>query len=73
MQFVYVWFQELDGNTDHDTVVYHHLNPPITARFLRIKPTAWQQHISMRIELYTYRGMLAHYICIYLFYVIISF
>ncbi|XP_020628619.1 EGF-like repeat and discoidin I-like domain-containing protein 3 isoform X2 [Orbicella faveolata] len=44
-----------DGNTDHDTVVYHHLNPPITARFLRLKPTAWQTHIAMRMELYTYR------------------
>lgn len=43
-----------DGNVDRDTVVYHHLNPAITARFLRIKPTAWQTHIAMRMELYTY-------------------
>ncbi|XP_078352015.1 lactadherin-like [Oculina patagonica] len=45
-----------DANFDHDTIVYHHLIPPITARFLRIKPTAWQSYIAMRMELYTYRA-----------------
>ncbi|XP_078352029.1 EGF-like repeat and discoidin I-like domain-containing protein 3 [Oculina patagonica] len=45
-----------DGNFDRDTIVYHQLNPPITTRFLRIKPTAWITHISMRLELYTYRA-----------------
>ncbi|PFX19748.1 EGF-like repeat and discoidin I-like domain-containing protein 3 [Stylophora pistillata] len=42
-----------EGNIDRDTVVYHLLDPPITARFLRVKPTEWQSHISMRLELYT--------------------
>lgn len=45
-----------EGNFDRDTVVYHLLDPPITARFLRVKPTQWQNHISMRMELYTFPG-----------------
>lgn len=44
--------QEFDGNTDKDTVVYHALNPPITARFIRFKPVADHSHVSMRVELY---------------------
>ncbi|XP_020628622.1 EGF-like repeat and discoidin I-like domain-containing protein 3 isoform X2 [Orbicella faveolata] len=44
-----------DGNFDHDTIVYHQLNPPIRARYLRILPTAWQYYIAMRMEFYTYR------------------
>ena len=40
------------GNTDQNTVVYHDLNPPITARYIRFKPVEWQDQISMRVELY---------------------
>ncbi|XP_078374694.1 uncharacterized protein LOC144658198 [Oculina patagonica] len=46
-----------DGNTDQDTVVYHELNPPITARFIRFRPVAWHNHISMRVELYGCREL----------------
>ncbi|KAL9974963.1 hypothetical protein ACROYT_G012075 [Oculina patagonica] len=41
------------GNTDRDTVVSHDLNPSIEARYIRVRPTEWYKHISMRIELYT--------------------
>ncbi|XP_078371407.1 uncharacterized protein LOC144655059 [Oculina patagonica] len=44
--------KEFDGNTDQDTVVYHVLNPPIIARYIRFRPVAWNGHISMRLELY---------------------
>ncbi|KAL9953934.1 hypothetical protein ACROYT_G041410 [Oculina patagonica] len=44
--------KEFTGNTDQDTVVYHVLNPPITARYIRFRPMAWYNWISMRVELY---------------------
>ncbi|KAL9968116.1 hypothetical protein ACROYT_G026448 [Oculina patagonica] len=44
--------KEFAGNTDQDTVVYHQLNPPIKARYIRFRPVAWRSHISMRAELY---------------------
>ncbi|XP_078368918.1 EGF-like repeat and discoidin I-like domain-containing protein 3 [Oculina patagonica] len=40
------------GNSDTDTVVYHDLNPIIEARYIRVRPTHWYGHISMRMELY---------------------
>ena len=44
--------QEFDGNTDKNNVVYHDLNPPITARYIRFLPVEWEDEISMRVELY---------------------
>ncbi|KAL9964023.1 hypothetical protein ACROYT_G027596 [Oculina patagonica] len=44
--------KDFAGNTDQDTVVYHDLNPPIRARYIRFRPVAWYSHISMRAELY---------------------
>ncbi|XP_067018848.1 EGF-like repeat and discoidin I-like domain-containing protein 3 [Acropora muricata] len=44
------------GNSDRDTVIFHRLAPPITARFIRLRPTAWRNFVSLRMELYTYRG-----------------
>ena len=44
--------QEFDGNKDKDSVVYHDLNPPITARYIRFLPVKWKREISMRVELY---------------------
>ena len=41
-----------------DTVVHHDLNPIIEARFIRVLPTDWSGHISMRMELYTCHGKL---------------
>ena len=40
------------GNIDQNTVVYHDLNLPITARYIRFKLVEWQDWISMRVELY---------------------
>ena len=45
-----------DGNKDRDTPMYNMLNPPITARFVRICPVAWHSHISMRMEIYGCQG-----------------
>ncbi|XP_078352588.1 uncharacterized protein LOC144637397 isoform X1 [Oculina patagonica] len=44
------------GNQDSDTVVYNKLSPPITARYVRLRPVAWNNHISMRMELYGCQG-----------------
>ena len=44
--------QEFDGNTDKNNVVYHDLNPPITARYIRFLLVEWEDEISMRVELY---------------------
>ena len=44
--------QEFDGNTDENRVVYHDLNAPITARYIRFLPMKWEGEISMRVELY---------------------
>ncbi|KAL9989536.1 hypothetical protein ACROYT_G004098 [Oculina patagonica] len=44
--------KEFSGNTDSDTVVYHDLNPPITARYIRFRPVTWNFQIAMRVELY---------------------
>ena len=40
------------GNNDAETVVKHALIPPIKARYIRLLPTAWNNHISTRMELY---------------------
>ncbi|XP_022809604.1 uncharacterized protein LOC111346591 [Stylophora pistillata] len=44
--------KEFPGNNDRDTIVFHGLNPPINARYVRFRPESWQNHISMRVELY---------------------
>ncbi|PFX22824.1 Contactin-associated protein-like 5 [Stylophora pistillata] len=41
-----------EGNKDTDSIVYHHLYPPIKARFIRLRPTEWYVHVSLRMELY---------------------
>ena len=44
------------GNTDENTIVYNELNGSIVARYVRFQPTAWHNHISMRVELYGCKG-----------------
>ena len=44
--------QEFDGNIDENSVVYHDLNPSITARYIRFLPVEWEGEISLRVELY---------------------
>ena len=39
-----------------NTVVYHVLNPPIRARYIRVVPVDWHNWISMRMELYGCQG-----------------
>ena len=56
-------FQIFEGNEDSDTVVFNKLSQPITARYIRLLPIEWHEHISMRIEIYGCPGM---YICFYL-------
>ncbi|KAL9975103.1 hypothetical protein ACROYT_G012219 [Oculina patagonica] len=41
------------GNTNKNTVVSHDLNPIIEARYIRVRPTSWHGHMSLRMELYT--------------------
>ncbi|XP_033105774.1 uncharacterized protein LOC117108037 [Anneissia japonica] len=43
--------EEFVGNTDRDTPVTNLFPTPISAQFLRVHPTAWNGHISMRFEL----------------------
>eukprot|EP00058_Branchiostoma_floridae_P022875 XP_002608365.1 hypothetical protein BRAFLDRAFT_91324 [Branchiostoma floridae] len=38
------------GNSDQDTEVRHLLDPPVTARYVRFWPQAWDSWISMRVE-----------------------
>ncbi|XP_028411631.1 lactadherin-like, partial [Dendronephthya gigantea] len=40
------------GNTDRNSIVHNTVIPRISARFIRIHPTAWNKHISMRVEFY---------------------
>ncbi|XP_078358122.1 uncharacterized protein LOC144642894 isoform X1 [Oculina patagonica] len=40
------------GNTNRNGVVTHVLLQPITARKVKIKPTEWHDHISMRAEFF---------------------
>ena len=42
--------QVLQGNSDNDTEV-HVFIPPIQARYIRVHPRKWYEHISTRMEL----------------------
>nr|XP_039252583.1 lactadherin-like [Styela clava] len=39
------------GNHDETTIKENRFSQPITARYIRIHPVTWQDHISMRIEI----------------------
>ena len=54
--FCFGVLQVFVGNTDENTTVYNELNEPIVARYTRFQPTAWHNHISMRVELYGCKG-----------------
>ncbi|XP_060073558.1 hemicentin-1-like [Ylistrum balloti] len=41
-----------EGNRDHDTKCKHELPVPVVARFLRINPVAWNEKISLRVEVF---------------------
>ncbi|XP_044179862.1 uncharacterized protein LOC122961279 [Acropora millepora] len=55
--------KEFTGNTDENSIVLHDLIPPIRARYIRFRPTAWHQHISMRVELYGCCDSLSVIVC----------
>eukprot|EP00057_Strongylocentrotus_purpuratus_P014292 XP_011668766.1 PREDICTED: uncharacterized protein LOC590339 [Strongylocentrotus purpuratus] len=39
------------GNSDRTTQVTNYFSPPLTTRFIRVLPTMWFGHISLRMEL----------------------
>ncbi len=43
---------EFIGNSDLSTIVTHEFSTPFKARAVRICPTDWNNHISMRVEVY---------------------
>ncbi|XP_068717618.1 uncharacterized protein [Montipora capricornis] len=43
---------EFRGNNDRYSVVTETIDPPIIARYVRVKPRAWHRHISLRLEFY---------------------
>ena len=53
-------YQVLHANQDSDTVVYNKLISPITARYIRLLPVTWYNHISLRMELYGCGGISYH-------------
>lgn len=53
---VLIFCQLFNGNTDGGTVVYHDLNPPIRARYIRFCPKEFSVRIAMRVELYGCSG-----------------
>ena len=46
----------LIANQDSNTVVLQQIHPSIKARYIRLLPTKWHNHISMRMELYGCKG-----------------
>lgn len=42
----------MNGNKDRNTISAHVIDPPIVARYIRLRPKTWYGHISMRLEVY---------------------
>ncbi|XP_068726462.1 lactadherin-like [Montipora capricornis] len=40
------------GNNDQNSIKINALSPPVYARYIRIHPTGWYRHISMRVEFF---------------------
>ena len=45
-------YQIFTANSDQDTIVYNVLSSSIRARYIRIQPWTYHNHISMRMEIY---------------------
>lgn len=60
------WFmtQVFQGNTDAETTVTNHLKRAVNARYVRIKPQTWNNHIAMRIEVYKGEASKEQYVLI---------
>ncbi|KAL9964183.1 hypothetical protein ACROYT_G027778 [Oculina patagonica] len=41
-----------NGNKNKNSIVKQTFNPPIVARYIRLRPTAWKGRISLRMEIY---------------------
>lgn len=52
ISFSLILLKDFTGNSDRNSVVYHELNLPIRARYLRFLPANWDNYIAMRVELY---------------------
>ena len=50
--FICISLQIFIGNSDRNTIKGNVFDPPIKARYVRIYPTAWVNHISLRAEFY---------------------
>ena len=57
--------QEFAGNRDRDSAIYHTLGNAIRARYIRFRPIAWHNHISMRVEVYGCQGTVGFLLRIY--------
>ena len=44
--------QYFPGSRDKDSVRTQPINPPIIAKFIRLRPRGWRSHICMRVEFY---------------------
>jgi hypothetical protein len=53
---MFILFQEFPGNTDRATVVTNSITNPFKAKFVRVLPTAYYRHKSMRVE---FKGLVA--------------
>ena len=50
--FICISLQVFIGNSDRNTIKGNVFDPPMKARYVRIYPTAWVNHISLRAEFY---------------------
>lgn len=48
------------ANTDQNTIVTNSFSPSIEARYVRLHPVTWYNHISMRMEVYSQTGSIAN-------------
>lgn len=48
---LFLW-QYFPGSRDKDSVRTQPINPPIIAKFIRLRPRGWRSHICMRVEFY---------------------
>ena len=55
-KFCHLSLQDFSGSAGGFNPVYHNLNPPIRARYIRFLPVAWYGNIAMRVELYGCQG-----------------
>ena len=44
--------QIFDGNFDYNTLIQHDFDPAFVARYVRLYPQTWNNHICMRWEVY---------------------